>query len=99
MAENIQTMDELMNNLECIPGILVIIIILLVILIFLLLRVTDQKPERKEKGITWLLMDQLEELRKNNDELRQENSRLKQTLDILTRSCPEMKGDGELGSF
>lgn len=97
MVENTQTIDQLMNNLECIPGILVIIIILLVILIFFLMRVTEQKPKRKEGGITWLLMEQLEELRETNEALRKENSRLKQTLDILTRSCPKMKEDGEIG--
>lgn len=86
MVENTQTIDQLMNNLECIPGILVIIIILLVILIFLLMRVTEQKPKRKkEGGITWLLMEQLEELRETNDALRKENSRLKKKVEWRNR--------------
>ena len=85
-AANTEPMEKMMENLECIPALLVIILLFLVILVFMSLRDSEQKKEKSNElhiektGIIWHLMDNLEEERKRNKMLQEENRFLKEKL-------------------
>lgn len=83
-AANTESMEKLMKNQECILVLLVFIILFLAILFFLIMRDSGQKKSNKlhieETGVIWHLMDNLEEERKRNKMLQEENRFLKEKL-------------------